>query len=222
MNSMTVEWAVNLSDFYQLMAIGLRYPTRELAEGLREGTYETDAAGCLTDLGESKDAADALSGALLSAAQRDADTAESLFEKMRIAYTGLFLIPERERVFIYESRFCYPKEADPKDYSMFLSPCALHVEQMYREAGVQVRKGLQEPPDHMATELEFLSWLYRKLAEALNGAEEKAELWSWRIREFQEKHLGRWYDAFLQQVEEKSELETYQRLAKLGRALNRV
>ena len=44
---MTVEQAINYSDFYQLMAIALRCPTKELAEGLLDGSFADDMAACM-------------------------------------------------------------------------------------------------------------------------------------------------------------------------------
>lgn len=216
---MTAEWAVNGSDFYQLMAAAFRYPTRELAEGLSSGAFSADARDCLEELG--------LPGgeevcSRLEQAAREADP-EGLYEPMRIEYTRLFLIPKKEKIFLYESRFCYPEEADPKDYSMFVSPCALHAEQVYKEAGVRVRIGKQEPPDHIATELEFMAWLYRKTAEAL--AEERAEevfLWQKRRKDFEKQHLNRWYLQFLRRVEEETEQEIYRSLAVLGGKISDV
>ena len=233
---MTVEQAINLSDFYQLMAIALRCPTRELAEGLLDGGFADDLAACLEGLGIPADEADAAYDRLCAAVLADAADVETLFHKLRVEYTGLFLVPKREKIYIYESRFCYPKNADPKQYSMFVSPCALHAEQCYKEAGVRVRKDLQEAPDHMATELEYISYLYRKLAESLSRAEqaggsqtlahvaedpilnEKQEilLWKVRIETFWQKHLSKWHDAFLAEIQEKTELETYRALAALG------
>jgi len=226
--NMTVEQAINYSDFYQLMAIALRYPTAELAEGLLDGSFADDMAACLEGLGISEEEADATYDRLSAAVLADATEAEALLHRLRVEYTGLFLVPKREKIYIYESRFCYPKDADPKQYSMFVSPCALHVEQCYKEAGVRVRKNLQEAPDHMATELEYMSYLYRKLAEGLSRAKAEEEtgvsaevkqdnlMWKLRIDTFRQKHLSKWYGAFLAEIQEKTELETYRALAGLG------
>ena len=226
---MTVEQAINYSDFYQLMAIALRCPTKELSQGLLDGSFADDLAACMEGMGMTPDEADEAYDDLCAAVLADASDAEDLFHRLRTEYTCLFLVPKREKIYIYESRFCYPKEEDPKQYSMFVSPCALHAEQCYKEAGVRVRKGLQEAPDHMATELEYLSYLYRKLAESLSrekaekekdqlSAETKQELLMWKLRidTFWQQHLAKWYDAFLTELQQKTQLETYRALAALG------
>lgn len=225
---MTVEQAINYSDFYQLMAIALRCPTKELAEGLLDGSFADDMAACMEGLGVTADEADEAYDQMCAAVLKDSSEAEELFHRLRAEYTRLFLIPKKEKIYIYESRFRYPKDADPKQYSMFVSPCALHAEQVYKEAGVRVRKGLQEAPDHMATELEYMSYLYRKLAEGLNRAKAEEEtgvsaeakqdnlMWKLRIDTFRQKHLSKWYGAFLAEIQEKTQLETYKALAVLG------
>ena len=226
---MTVEQAINYSDFYQLMAIALRCPTKELSQGLLDGSFADDLAACMEGMGMTPDEADEAYDGLCAAVLADASDAEDLFHRLRTEYTCLFLVPKREKIYIYESRFCYPKEEDPKQYSMFVSPCALHAEQCYKEAGVRVRKGLQEAPDHMATELEYLSYLYRKLAESLSrekaekekdqlSAETKQELLMWKLRidTFWQKHLNKWYHEFLAELQQKTQLETYRALAALG------
>lgn len=152
---MTIENMISLADACQLLAIALRYPDEALAEGLADGSYAADLIACMRELG--LDAAAAQAEKALCGAN-----GEGLLPAMRTEYTGLFLVPKKEKVFIYESRFLYPKDANPKDYSMFVSPCALHAEQCYKDAGVRVRKDLHEPSDHAATEMEFMSHLLRR------------------------------------------------------------
>ena len=226
---MTVEQAINYSDFYQLMAIALRFPTRDLAKGLLDGSFADDLAACMEGLGVAADEADAVYDRLCAAVLADASDEETLFHRLRTEYTCLFLVPKREKIYIYESRYRYPKNEDPKQYSMFINPCALHAEQCYKEAGVRVRKDLQEAPDHVATELEYLSYLYRKLAEGLSrektekekfevSAETKQDILMWKLRidTFCQKHLSKWYNSFLADIQEKTQLETYRTLAVLG------
>lgn len=226
---MTVEQAINYSDFYQLMAIALRCPTKEFAEGLLDGSFSDDLAACMEGLGVAADEADEAYDRMCTAVLKDSSEAEELFHCLRAEYTRLFLVPKKEKIYIYESRFRYPKDADPRQYSMFVSPCALHAEQCYKEAGVRVRKDLQEAPDHMATELEYLSYLYRKLAEGLSREKAESEnsqvsaetkqdvlMWKLRINTFWQQHLAKWYDDFLAELQQKTQLETYRILAELG------
>lgn len=208
---MTIETMISLADAYQLLAIALRYPTEELAGGIADGSFSADLAACLEELGLTDAAANAR-------AALNGISAEGLLTAMRTEYTGLFLVPKKEKVFIYESRFLYPKDANPKDYMMFVSPCALHAEQCYKDAGVRVKKALNEPSDHAATEMEFMSHLYRCAAQALaDGKDER--IWLMRAKAFTKAHIAKWMADFCTQVEETTELPVYAAIAAAGRAV---
>ena len=207
---MTIDTMISLADAYQLLAIALRYPTEELAQGVADGTFAADLSACMAELGLHSDAEKAQAA---FAAAQDVD-----LSAMRTEYTGLFLVPKKEKVFIYESRFLYPKDANPKDYMMFVSPCALHAEQCYKDAGVRVRKDLNEPSDHAATEMEFMSHLYRCAAQAVSDA--KAErIWLMRARAFHKAHIAKWMADFCTQLEETTQLPVYRAIAAAGRAV---
>ncbi len=204
-----------LADTFQLGAIAWRFPTVELAEGLLTGSFGADLSACMQELGCPQRRAEELSAALGgAAAEAAAGSAQTLFDALRTAYTVLFLVPKKEKVYLYESLFRYPKNADKKNYSMFISPCALHCEQMYREAGLAVRKDAREPADHFATELEFYAYLNR-----MAGAKPEETDWARRAGDFKTAHLDKWITAFLAEVERQSPSEVYRILAGAGNAI---
>ena len=207
---MTIETMISLADAYQLLAIALRYPTEELAQGIADGTFAADLADCMSELGLEDDA---------KAAQTAFAAAQDVqLSAMRTEYTGLFLVPKKEKVFIYESRFLYPKDANPKDYMMFVSPCALHAEQCYKDAGVRVKKDLSEPSDHAATEMEFMSHLYRCAAQALSKGEDE-RIWLLRAKAFHKAHIAKWMANFCIQLSETTQLPVYAAIAAAGKAI---
>lgn len=208
---MTIETIISLADAYQLLAIALRYPTEELAQGIADGTFAADLADCLSELGFSDDAEAAQTA--FAAAQQD-----NLLTAMRTEYTGLFLVPKKEKLFIYESRFLYPKDANPKDYMMFVSPCALHAEQCYKDAGVRVKKALSEPSDHAATEMEFMSHLYRSAAQAISNGED-GRIWLQRAKAFGKAHIAKWMADFCTQLGETTQLPVYRAIAAAGKII---
>jgi TorA maturation chaperone TorD len=207
---MTIETMISLADAYQLLAIALRYPTEELAQGIADGTFAADLADCMSELGLEDDAKAAQTA--FAAAQ------DTQLSAMRTEYTGLFLVPKKEKVFIYESRFLYPKDANPKDYMMFVSPCALHAEQCYKDAGVRVKKDLSEPSDHAATEMEFMSHLYRCAAQALSKGEDE-RIWLLRAKAFDKAHIAKWMADFCNQLSETTQLPVYAAIAAAGQAI---
>lgn len=207
---MTIETMISLADAYQLLAIALRYPTEELAQGIADGTFAADLADCMSELGLEDDA---------KAAQTAFAAAQDVqLSAMRTEYTGLFLVPKKEKLFIYESRFLYPKDANPKDYMMFVSPCALHAEQCYKDAGVRVKKDLSEPSDHAATEMEFMSHLYRCAAQALSKGEDE-RIWLLRAKAFHKAHIAKWMANFCIQLSETTQLPVYAAIAAAGKAI---
>ena len=208
---MTIETMISLADVHQLLAIALRYPTEELAGGIADGSFAADLTACMEELGLTDAAANAR-------AALNGIGAEGLLTAMRTEYTGLFLVPKKEKVFIYESRFLYPKDANPKDYMMFVSPCALHAEQCYKDAGVRVKKTLNEPSDHAATEMEFMSHLYRCAAQTVADSKDE-RIWLMRARAFHKAHIAKWMADFCTKLEETTQLPVYAAIAAAGRAV---
>ena len=208
---MTIDKMISLADAYQLLAIALRYPTEALAQGIADGSFAADLTDCMAELGLKEDSE--RTQAAFAAEQQDAG-----LSAMRTEYTGLFLVPKKEKVFIYESRFLYPKDANPKDYMMFVSPCALHAEQCYKDAGVRVKKDLNEPSDHAATEMEFMSHLYRCAAQAKSAGEDE-HIWLTRAEAFHTMHLSKWFASFCTQLEEQTALPVYRAIAQAARAI---
>lgn len=203
----------SLSDYYELSAIAWRFPSRELSQGLYDGSFSADLTACLEELGfaPARDCGRMLRDAVETDAQ---GREETLFDALRTDYTVLFLVPWKEKVYLYESLFRYPKGENLKDYSMFISPCALHAEQCYRRAGLAVKSSVREPADHYATELEFCAHLYK-----LAGGEPENAAWQEQAAEFRRTHLNKWQKAFLAAVEENAQTETYRALARLGGAV---
>jgi TorA maturation chaperone TorD len=72
----------------------------------------------------------------------------------------------------------------------------------YRAFGIDPGAGRESlPEDHLAMELEFLSVLYLKEANALNvGPAEALEVTQDAIRKFLEQHVGTWIDAWFGQL----------------------
>lgn len=97
---------------------------------------------------------------------------------------------------------CPPYEAayqggDPAAVGWLLA----QLEREYAQAGVQPSPTLNEPPDHVAVELEFMSFLCGKEAEAWESRNlEEARSTLRRERAFLDAHLGRWFPGFARRV----------------------
>jgi TorA maturation chaperone TorD len=126
---------------------------------------------------------------LLTTLQRltESETAEVEEE-----YVRLFLVnPEAP---LYESFYIDPKR-------QATGWIAAQLEGEYSERGLALSPSLQEPPDHVAVELEFMSFLCDLEAQAWEKEALKEGFqvlqWEWN---FLGSHLERWFPAFVQQV----------------------
>jgi len=126
-------------------------------------------------------------------------------ESLRLDHAQLFVGPFELAAPPYESVY-----VDSEDRVMTESTAAVQAE--YRRAGVDV--DLDEPADHIAAELEFLSLLVATELEALARNEsEAAEHYLERQYEFLSEHLGRWVSEIADNMRKHAETEFYRLLA---------
>ena len=100
------------------------------------------------------------------------------------------------------------KPAAPPYESFYLDPegqarawIASQLEQAYREAGLTLSQDLNDMPDHVAVELEFMSFLCgAEAAGRENGSDEDSDRAHQRQRAFLGTHLGRWFPRFAQRT----------------------
>jgi TorA maturation chaperone TorD len=106
------------------------------------------------------------------------------------AYLDLFVV--NQKVPLYESGFLTPDNPA-------LTMAALDGE--YRAAGLSVAESFKEPPDHAAVELEFMSFLCGKEAEAWTAESVKDVVRHLKAEaRFLDRQLSRWFPAFTEQV----------------------
>ena len=106
------------------------------------------------------------------------------------------------KVPLYESFYNYPAGEIPKQWGM----AAMDVQRIYESAGLTMEEELQIFPDHISTELLFMSYLVE------NG----------RINEqsaFIEGHLVRWVPIFCDEVLEHAQTGFYKQIAILLKEL---
>ena len=95
----------------------------------------------------------------------------------------------------------------------------LDAEKRYREAGLDIAGGLNDAPDHIAVELEFLYFLiYKEIEVAGNNLSKDADEWRQRQRSFLTLHLGAWISDFADAVERGAKTDFYRHLARATRA----
>ena len=215
-----MENALLRADMYQLLAMGFLDPTRDLAAGLADGTFQNDVLATANNLvvayhvdGEVAETILGPTKELL--AEEFAEDAEEVYHELAVEYTRLFIGPSQPVVSPYESVHVDSDEDSPA--LLMVGPSARAVIKVYREAGLDMAEGVNEPPDHIATEIEFMYYLCRQEAGAWQASDSaEARTWRQRQRTFAAEHLGAWGIEFCGLVQEHAEVRYYALLGELA------
>jgi TorA maturation chaperone TorD len=131
-------------------------------------------------------------------------------ESLRIDYARLFLGPFRVLAPPYGSVYL-------EDPSRLMTDSTVGASNAYREEGLGI--GLQEAPDHIAVELEFMYFLVFREIEGIRDANsERVIRYLERQRLFLGTHLGIWVSRFADSVEANAGTEFYRNLARSTRS----
>ena len=207
---------VAASDMFQLLALTLHLPQQELASGLLDGSIAEDVKSLLFELGIIPEEAKIIEAAFENI-RLNGGSGEDLLSEMRREYTRLFTHPKRPAIRIYEALFKYKPEVDGGKPSLFINPTALDAEGCYKNAGLTMSRGMNESGDHMATEMEFMMYLYQQKAKALyEGDQERTAQVNEQIEQFSKSHLNKWAVDFFDQCASVSEERVYQTIGRIG------
>jgi TorA maturation chaperone TorD len=128
-------------------------------------------------------------------------------EELQVEYAKLFVGPFELKAPPYGSVYLDGEKRVMGDSTM-------QVINMYKKEGLSMSADFKELPDHIAVELEFMSYLIYKEIEALEKQDRKAAL------EFAEKQeiflngfLKRWVPAFCEKIKEGTDNKFYNALA---------
>lgn len=256
----TAEQLASSSDLYQLLSYFLLLPSRELAAALAAGSLRGDLEDILDELGFAKEhTADTLQLLKGYETRRDEDELHSpsksvscsqgsrtlmdadacmdegkLLKELRIDYTQMFGHPEHPSVHIYESLVLHDHESTKPKPRLFTDKIALDCEGFYEQAGLQSSGAANEPGDHLATQLQFLSYLYGKASVEAQAAAEEAHATPDEAQSasaegqntpenlaktlklldaFGATHLGTWAKPFFARVYENAQTDAYRAFA---------
>ena len=148
--------------FCDLLASLLYPPDDELVKEIRQGTLYSFFAKYIDSVGGEKDT---LKGFLKR------EGSENLFEDLRDEYDRLFSILGQDSISLAES-FYKPWTTDPhcalpfaSERGLLMGDSALHLLEVYHQCGLEASEEFKGCPDHLAMELEFLSYLYRRATD---------------------------------------------------------
>lgn len=198
-------------ELYYLLSMGMRLPSRELADQIGTGGFWQHMLEITETAGAEESNRKSLPVILAKMWQPEME-AEGLHE-LRREYTRLFTTPRQALFSLYESL------ARGQSRMMFENTLARHAEDCYRRGGLQIEKRQQEPADYLPVELEFASLLTAELSgeEAVLPLTGKQceDLW----QEFYDVHLSGWLKEYWLAVARETGSGFYRRLAETGAAL---
>lgn len=132
-------------------------------------------------------------------AQADRTLASLTREELAVEHARLFVGPFRLPAPPYGS--CHLEES-----KSVMGETTVKVAAFYRESGLELAEDFHELPDHVAAELEFMSWLSFREREALAaGDREGAKMARGRSLRFLQTFLSPWIDPFTRAVVEDGE-----------------
>lgn len=221
-NELEIQRSIAASDMYRLLAIFLNLPTQEIVNGILDGSLAEDVVAIFEELGLIDSRTEAIKSQL-DTLQEGISDKEEFFTAMRREYTRLFTHPKQPAIRIYETLFTFKHGTNNQEIpALFISPAAMDAERCYRQAGLVRSKKVNEPEDHMATEMEFMAYLYLQKAKGLNEAnQEEVTKRDEQIKEFIELHLQKWGVDFFDSCISSSESGIYQTLGQIGSAFLR-
>lgn len=115
-------------------------------------------------------------------------------DELVLEYDRLFSSPYKLMVPPYESLYRY-------DEGQVMAPCAIQIEKLYRENGLELSPDFKDLPDHISAELQFMAYLCLMEAEAWKlGDEAEAALFVNKQDSFIREHPGLWIDSFARKL----------------------
>jgi len=148
--------------FCQLLAPLFYPPDQELVKLTHQGTLYSFFEKYIQSLGGTKDL---LKGFLLKGEP------ENLLRDLKFEYARLFSGLSEESVSLVES-FYKPWTHDPNcslsfasERGLLMGDSAVHLLEIYRQCSLEISEEFKGCPDHIAMELEFLSYLYQRATD---------------------------------------------------------
>lgn len=217
----TADAVMARSALYAEVANAFLDPNPELAQRLADGSLRAELGDLLDQIpmAASLRASTYLALDSLATLSREVEASnlDAALHGLKVEFARLFLGPGRPAVSPYET--LYGRRNKDTVATLMVSREAEGVSKSYREAGVGLSASQHEPPDHFATECEFMCFLCAQEAESA-AQQDVARASEWRRRQvtFLEEHLGRWQGPFLAAVENDARDEFYRVVARLAAA----
>ncbi|MDO5042108.1 MAG: molecular chaperone TorD family protein [Slackia sp.] len=191
---------VGMADSCELFSAAFSFPDHAIACALSQGTFQGDVESCLCDAGVEKSLVWENEAWKRLLSLRGCDGA-ALLERMRRAYSFVYLTPGSPEVLLYEGAFRHRAANVSSIPSMFRSAATLDVERSMKEAGVAAVDERRFPCDSVEREFAFLSYLAGSQASCLRGGDIPESLrWKERFCSFARDHACLWLPSFFNET----------------------
>ena len=134
---------------YSLLAKAMNYPDGPLADSIANGEFAEALASSLEALGQDPIAHDVRQ--LGKEIGRKPNQREKLLLELEKDYTWMFFASKPRVAYLFESVYREGR---------LLQDSTFEIAGLYRDAGLVLNEDFRLPPDHIAVELEFLSFLF--------------------------------------------------------------
>lgn len=206
------------SDYFALLAILLQMPSAEVIEGIKKGIILDDFQSIAQELDFPDRDTREISEKLMQV-QHDLNAQPGAFAEVRQEYTRLFAHPKSPEIYLFEGLFIdsekIKKGEVSSDARLFINPAATDAERHYQQAGLACVTDVRMPADSITTELEFMSFLCKNLAEAVLEGESTVEIRE-QIDAFTSQHIMKWVPRFFERCIEKSRISFYSAVGFMG------
>jgi TorA maturation chaperone TorD len=196
-------------NLYHLLATAVRSPALELAESLLNGKFYSEIEKSVLWVNARENIYNSSLEKLKKVAENEARYhPEELLIRMEEEYKRLFIAPGQAVISPFETY--YRKTAEDLVIES--------VKKSYNTVKTYNWTDYQEFPDHISSELGFLSYLAEQEGTSWkNGEEKEAKTWRIKERTFIVHHLRKWGISFFESFEKQAELEAYQAMASVGK-----
>ena len=175
---------------HSLLAQAMNYPDGRLVDSLCDGSFFIALGELLAALNHATVNKD-LQTCRTEYQQKNAPDKEAGLLELERDYTHMFFSSKPRLAYLFESVY---REGRLMQESTF------EIAGLYHDAGLVLNEDFRLPPDHIAVELEFLSFLFFKEIEGLNGGNKEAVEYA---RELQKKVVNEHLKPFVLNVAER-------------------
>lgn len=161
------------SVLYSLLARAMNYPDTTLFSMLRDGDMRGTLLGCFGAVHPGAMSAEIESLSKECAASLHGDPEQALLNLER-DYTRMFYASKPRLAYLFESVYREGR---------LLQESTFQVARLYQDAGLSLSEEFRLPLDHIAVELEFLSFLFHKQVESARAGDGEGASYAVELQE---------------------------------------